>query len=59
MTAKGIALRGKGNNTEALVYFDAVLTLNPLNSFVWKNRAVALRNLGRINEAEESERHVF
>lgn len=44
-------------DTEALAYFDAVPALNPLNSFVWKNKAVTLRNPGRINEAEESEWH--
>ena len=53
MTAKGIALQGMGNNKEALVYFDKVLALNPLNSFVRKNRAVSLRNLGMRDEADD------
>ena len=53
MTAKGIALRELGKNAEALNYFERALGFNPINSFVWYNKAIALRNLGRIKEADD------
>ena len=54
MTSKGIALRELGRNAEALTYFDKAIDLNPINSFVWYNKAIALRNLGRSKEADEA-----
>ena len=47
MTAKAIALRGLEKNEEALAYFDQALAFNPINSFIWYNKAIALRNLAR------------
>ena len=58
MTAKGIALRELGKNEEALTYFDSAIGFNPINSFVWYNKAIALRNLGRTKEADEAIRIV-
>jgi hypothetical protein len=46
MTAKAIALRGLEKNEEALAF-------NPINSFIWHNKAIALRNLGRYKEADD------
>ena len=53
MTAKAIALRGLEKNEEALAYFDQALAFNPINSFIWYNKANALRNLGRYKEADD------
>jgi len=58
MTAKGIALRELGKNEEALACFDKAIGLNPINSFVWYNKAIALRNLGRSKEADDAIRIV-
>ena len=58
MTAKGIALRELGKNEEALRYFEKSIEVNPINSFVWYNKAIALRNLGRLKEADEAIRIV-
>jgi len=53
MTAKAIALQGVEQNEEALAYFDQALAFNPINSFIWYNKAIALRNPGRYKEADD------
>jgi len=58
MTGKGIALREMGKNEEALIFFNKAIDLNSINAFVWYNKAIALRNLGRTHEADECMRIV-
>jgi tetratricopeptide (TPR) repeat protein len=54
---KGNALNGLKRYSEALVAIDKALALAS-NAIGWCNRAIALRGLGRIAEAEEAELYV-
>jgi hypothetical protein len=38
-------MRRLEKNEEAPAYFDHALAFNPINSFIWYNKAIALRNL--------------
>lgn len=63
-TNMGNVLSELGRNEEALAACDKSLALDPHSTFLWankgeawRNKAVALRALGREAEAQEAERH--
>ena len=50
----GTVLSGKGQNINAIEFFDKALQLNPDQYITWYNRAFALDKLGQFKEAVES-----
>ncbi len=57
MTAKGIALRELGKNEEALAYFDKALEVNPINAFVWYNKAISVAESREEQRGRRSNTH--
>ena len=53
---KGNALNALQRNEEALVAYDHALALDPTLAAAWYGKAIALRALGRVAEAEAAER---
>ena len=51
LTTKGMALANDGKLEEALVCFEKVTKINPLDPKGWNNKGVVLRDLGRYDEA--------
>ena len=49
----GIANLEDGNFDDALSFFEQALLLNPDDPDLWNQKGVALRSLGRYNEASE------
>ena len=43
---------------QTLYKVHSLIDFNPVNAFVWYNKAIALRNLGRSKEADEAIRVV-
>lgn len=56
---EGDALNQQGNYSHALPYFDKSLELSPKFSLAWINKGIALKNLGRIDEAIACYDHVI
>jgi len=50
---KGDALKNLGNYTEAIEYYDIVLSIEPNNTDALNNKGDALKNLGNYTEAKE------
>ncbi|XRO77404.1 tetratricopeptide repeat protein [Methanocaldococcus sp. 16A] len=50
---KGVELGNKGDIEKALEYFDKAIQLNPFYRDAYFNKALALRILGRYDEARE------
>ena len=53
LTQKGIKNLEDGNFEDALSYFEQALLLKPDDPDLWNQKGVALRSLGRYNEASE------
>ena len=53
LTQKGITNLNDGNFEDALSYFEQALLLKPDDPDLWNQKGVALRSLGRYNEASE------
>ena len=49
----GITNLQNGNFEDALSFFEQALLLSPTNPDLWNQKGVALRSLGRYNEASE------
>ena len=49
----GIVNLESGNFEDALSFFEQALLLEPNNPDLWNQKGVALRSLGRYNEASE------
>jgi len=49
----GIVNLENGNFEDALSFFEQALLLAPANPDLWNQKGVALRSLGRYNEASE------
>ena len=49
----GITNLKNGNFEDALSFFEQALLLNPDNPDLWNQKGVALRSLGRYDEASE------
>ena len=50
---KGITNLNNGNFEDALSYFEQALLLKPDDPDLWNQKGVALRSLGRYDEASE------
>ena len=50
---KGITNINNGNFEDALSYFEQALLLKPDDPDLWNQKGVALRSLGRYDEASE------
>ena len=50
---KGITNLNDGNFEDALSYFEQALMLKPDDPDLWNQKGVALRSLGRYDEASE------
>lgn len=50
---KGKTLLAEGNFEDALAYFEQAILLNQNDPDLWNQKGVALRSLGRYNEALE------
>ena len=50
---KGITNLNDGNFEDALSYFEQALLLKPDDPDLWNQKGVALRSLGRYDEASE------
>ena len=50
---KGITTLNDGNFEDALSYFEQALLLKPDDPDLWNQKGVALRSLGRYDEASE------
>ncbi|AAB98572.1 TPA: tetratricopeptide repeat protein [Methanocaldococcus jannaschii] len=50
---KGVEVGNKGDVEKALEYFNKAIELNPFYRDAWFNKALALRILGRYEEARE------
>ena len=44
---------GDGNYDNALSFFDQALSIEPLNPDLWNLKGIALRSLGRYDEASD------
>jgi Flp pilus assembly protein TadD len=53
LVEKGIRLLRESNFEEALNFFDQALLLNQNDPELWNHKGVALRSLGRYDEAME------
>lgn len=53
LTQKGIKNLEDGNFEDALSYFEQALLLKPDDPDLWNQKGVALRSLGRYDEASE------
>jgi Flp pilus assembly protein TadD len=53
LTQKGITNLEDGNFEDALSYFEQALLLKPDDPDLWNRKGVALRSLGRYDEASE------
>lgn len=53
LVEKGKSLLLKGNFEDALAYFEQALLLNQNDPELWNQKGVALRSLGRYDEALE------
>lgn len=53
LVLKGCTLLESGNFEDALAYFEQALLLNQNDPELWNFKAVALRSLGRYEEALE------
>ena len=53
LTQKGITNLNDGNIEDALSYFEQALLLKPDDPDLWNQKGVALRSLGRYDEASE------
>ena len=53
LTQKGITNLNDGNFEDALSYFEQALLLKPDDPDLWNLKGVALRSLGRYDEASE------
>jgi Flp pilus assembly protein TadD len=53
LVKKGKTLLGEGKFEDALSYFEQALALDQNNADLWNNKGVALRSLGRYQEAME------
>ncbi len=53
-TLKGRKLLEEGNFEDALAFFEQALLQNPTDPDLWNGKGIALRSLGRYNEAIES-----
>ena len=53
LTQKGIKNIEDGNFEDALSYFEQALLLKPDDPDLWNQKGVALRSLGRYDEASE------
>ena len=53
LTQKGITNLNDGNSEDALSYFEQALLLKPDDPDLWNQKGVALRSLGRYDEASE------
>lgn len=53
LVEKGKALLLEGNFEDALAYFEQALLLNQNDPELWNQKGVALRSLGRYDEALE------
>ena len=53
LSNKGLILSELGRHDEALKCHDAALKLEPQSGLVWFNKAAAMNNMDRFNEAEE------
>ena len=53
LTQKGITNLNDGNFEDALSYFEQALLLKPDDPDLWNQKGVALRSLGRYDEASE------
>ena len=49
----GVTNLEDGNFEDALSFFEQALLLDPANPDLWNQKGVALRSLGRYNEASE------
>ena len=49
----GVTNLEDGNFEDALSYFEQALLLEPANPDLWNQKGVALRSLGRYDEASE------
>ena len=47
----GVAHLESGNFEDALIFFEQALLLKPDDPDLWNNKGIALRSLGRYNEA--------
>ena len=43
-----------GKNEEALPYFDRAIEIDPNLAYVWNDRGLCLKNMGKFNEAQMS-----
>ncbi|WP_048056466.1 tetratricopeptide repeat protein [Methanocaldococcus fervens] len=50
---KGVEIGNKGDVEKALEYFNKAIKLNPFYIDAWFNKALALRILGRYEEARK------
>ena len=53
LTQKGITNLEDGNFEDALSYFEQALLLKPNDPDLWNQKGVALRSLGRYDEASD------
>ena len=53
LVKKGKTLLNEGKFEDALSYFEQALTLDQGNADLWNHKGVALRSLGRCQEALE------
>ena len=53
LTQKGITNLNDGNFEDALSYFEQALLIKPDDPDLWNQKGVALRSLGRYDEASE------
>ena len=53
LVAKGQSLLKDGNFNEALGFFEQALLLNQDNPDLWNHKGIALRSMGRYEEAME------
>ena len=53
LTQKGIKNLEDGNFEDALSYFEQALLLKPDDPDLWNQKGVALRSIGRYDEASE------
>ena len=53
LTQKSITNLNDGNFEDALSYFEQALLLKPDDPDLWNQKGVALRSLGRYDEASE------
>ncbi len=53
LVKKGKSLLVEGNFEDALAYFEQALLLNKNDPDIWNQKGVALRSLGRYDEALE------